>query len=108
MDIVQVFVESGLLRSIGLFLVTFIGALITEMLSLYADTQGVKPFLRKMMPGKSRHWYVVANAILLPIIGTILSFIILEPESVKTSLCAGLTWCGSLQSLGFTIETKKS
>lgn len=108
MDIFQFLIESGLLKSICLFFVTFVGALITEMLSLYADTQGVKPFLRKINPGKSKHWYVVANAILLPIIGTILSFVILEPDSVKTSLCAGLTWCGSLQSLGFSLETKKS
>lgn len=108
MNIMQAIIESGFLKSFFLLFVTFIGALITEMLSLYTGTQGVKPFLRKVLPGKSKHWYVVANALLLPIIGTILSFIILEPDSVKSSLCAGLTWCGTLQSLGFSIAAKKS
>lgn len=102
-----VFLENDWLRELFLFIMTFIGAFITEMLSLYTNTQGVKPFLRKIQPGKTRQWYVRTNAILLPVIGTILSFVILEPESVKTSLCAGLTWCGTLQSLGFSKAPEK-
>lgn len=100
--------ESDLFKESFLFVVTFIGAFITEMLSLYTNTQGVKPFLRRIRPGKSKQWYVRVNAILLPVIGTILSFVILEPDSVKTSLCAGLTWCGTLQSLGLSKEIPKS
>ena len=100
--------ESSLLKEICLFVVTFIGAFITEMLSLYADTEGIKPFLRRIKPDKNKQWYIVANAIFLPVIGTILAFIILEPDNVKSSLCAGLTWCGILQSLGLTLESKKS
>ena len=37
----------------------------------------------------------------------ILSFTILEPDSTKTSLFAGLTWCGTLQSIGQTIKSDK-
>ncbi len=45
------------------------------------------------------------NCILLVIIGATMSYIILEPDSMKTSLCAGLTWCGTLQSLGLSVNT---
>ena len=108
METLVYILESSLFKGICFFIVTLIGAFITEMLSLYADTEGVKPFLRRIKPGKNKQWYIVANAILLPLIGTILSFIILEPDSVKSSLCAGLAWCGTLQSLGLTLESKKS
>lgn len=108
METAIMIIESNVFKGIFLFIVTFIGAFITEMLSLYADTEGVKPFLKRIKPGKNKQWYIVANAILLPVIGTILSFVILEPDNVKSSLCAGLTWCGTLQSLGLTLESKKS
>lgn len=84
------------------FFLTLVGAAITQMLSLKIGTVGVIPFLKTWCPKKSKTWYMRVNCVMLVIIGAILSFIILEPNSMKSSLCAGLTWCGTLQSLGLT------
>ena len=89
-----------LFKSLGYFFITFIGAAITQLLSFHYETVGATPFLKKFFPGKNERWYFRTNCITLIAIGTILSFIILEPDSIKASFCAGLTWCGTLQSLG--------
>lgn len=90
------------IRQILLFLTTLAGASISQLLSLHKELEGCQPFLKKAFPKKSRRWYFVSNTLLLPMIGTILAFIILEPDNVKASLCAGLTWCGTLQTLGLS------
>ena len=87
-------------ESVGYFFTTFIGAVITQLLSLHYGTVGANSFLKHFFPNKDDNWYYRANCITLITVGTILSFVILEPESVKASFCAGLTWCGTLQSLG--------
>lgn len=87
------------------FFVTIVGAAITQLLSLKIGTVGVIPFLKMWCPKKSKNWYMRANCVLLVIIGATMSYIILEPDTMKTSLCAGLTWCGTLQSLGLTANT---
>ena len=89
-------------QQIAFFLTTLAGASISQLLSLHKDLAGCQPFLKKAFPKKSARWYFVANALLLPIIGTILAYTILEPDNVKASLCAGLTWCGTLQTLGLS------
>lgn len=43
METLLYILESSLFKGICFFIVTLIGAFITEMLSLYADTEGVKP-----------------------------------------------------------------
>lgn len=88
------------------FFITLIGAAITQLLSLKMGTVGALPFLKMWCPNKGDTWYLRANCILLVLIGATMSFIILEPNSMKTSLCAGLTWCGTLQSLGLTTNSK--
>lgn len=82
------------------FIMTLTGAIITQLFSFNVKTVGATPFLKQYCPNKSDTWYFRANSIVLVLAGTLLSFIILEPDSVKTSLFAGLTWCGTLQSLG--------
>ena len=89
-------------QQILFFLTTLAGATISQLLSLHKDLEGCQPFLKKAFPKKSKRWYFICNALLLPLIGTILAFIILEPDNVKSSLCAGLTWCGTLQTLGLS------
>lgn len=84
------------------FMTTLGGAVISQLLSLYKNLEGCQPFLKKAFPKRSKRWYFIVNAIILPLIGAILAFVILEPDNVKTSLCAGLTWCGTLQTLGIS------
>lgn len=87
------------------FFITLVGAAITQLLSLKIGTVGATPFLKMWCPQKSKTWYLRANCVMLVMVGAILSFIILEPNTMKTSLCAGLTWCGTLQSLGLTANS---
>lgn len=82
------------------FFLTLVGATMTQVMSLKMGTVGTRPFLEMWWPKKSDVWYSRMNCLLLIILGTILSFVILEPDSAKSSLFAGLTWCGTLQSLG--------
>lgn len=89
-------------QQILFFLTTLAGASISQLLSLHKELEVCQPFLKKAFPKKSKRWYFISNALLLPIIGTILAFIILEPDNVKASLCAGLIWCGTLQTLGLS------
>ena len=89
-----------------LIIVTFAGAIISEMLSIYADMIGCKTFLKKLFPGKSERFYFVIDALLMPFIGTALAYFIMEPTSLKTAFCAGLTWCGTLQTLGLTLKSE--
>ena len=89
-----------------LLLITFAGAIISELLSIYADMIGCKTFLKKLIPNKSDRFYFIVDALLLPFIGTALAYFIMEPTSMKTAFCAGLTWCGTLQTLGLTLKSE--
>lgn len=97
--------NASLFQDCWFFFLTFIGATITQVLSFNIGTVGATTFLQMWFKEKSDIWYARRNCILLVLVGTILSFIILEPNSAKTSLFAGLTWCGTLQSLGQTIKS---
>lgn len=104
--IIQTLLEhSDIFRECWNFFITIVGAAITQLLSLKIGTIGATPFLKMWCPKKSKNWYMRVNSILLVIIGATMSYIILEPDSMKTSLCAGLTWCGTLQSLGLSVNT---
>lgn len=89
-------------QQIFFFIATLVGAFISQLLSLHKDLKGCQPFLKMAFPKKSKRWYYISNSLLLPVIGSILAFVILEPDNVKASLCAGLTWCGTLQTLGLS------
>lgn len=82
------------------FFLAWFGAISGHLLSLYSkDFQGTQPFLRKMFPDKQESFYVRADFILLPIIGTVLSITLLEPTNMKSAVFAGLSWSGSLVAL---------
>lgn len=102
MDSLAQFIEWSTFRHCLLFATTLAGAIISQMLSLHKNLEGCTPFLKKAYPKKSKRWYFLANSIILPLVGSLLAYVILEPDSVKTSLCAGLTWCGTLQTLGIS------
>lgn len=71
--------NSDTFQSIWFFFVTLIGAAITQVLSLNSEDMGATPFLKQMWPDKESIWYVRRNFVIIVFLGTILSFIILEP-----------------------------
>lgn len=76
------------------------GAICGHILSLYSDDfKGCQPFLRKMFPDKRDTFYIRLDFILLPIIGAVLSMVLLEPSNLKSAIFAGLSWSGSLMAL---------
>lgn len=91
--------------NIECFLTLLAGAIICQLLSLNSQKiQGIKPFLKNFFPGKSKEWYYRVNVIVFPLIGTFLAYVLLSPTDLKSSLLAGITWCGSLQSFGIFLE----
>lgn len=91
-------------QRVWFFFVTLFGAAATQVLSLNSDELGATPFLKQMWPGKEDIWYIRRNFLIIVCLGTVLSYVILEPNTLKTSLCAGLTWCGTLQSIGLRLK----
>lgn len=76
------------------------GAICGHILSLYSnDFKGTQPFLKKMFPNKREQFYVRIDFLLLPIIGAILSVVLLEPDNLKSAVFAGLSWSGTLVAL---------
>lgn len=106
MDVFWHFVlDNGeIFQRIWFFIVTLIGASATQVLSLNSENMGATPFLKQMWPGKEEIWYKRRNFVIIVLLGTVLSYVILEPNTLKTSLCAGLTWCGTLQSIGLRLK----
>lgn len=102
MENIKDFIDWEFFKQVIFFLTTLVGAIISQLLSLHKNLEGCTPFLKRAWPKKSKRWYFLTNSIVLPLVGSVLAYIILEPESIKTSLCAGLTWCGTLQTLGIS------
>ncbi len=81
-------------------LISWFGAICGHILSLYSDDfKGCQPFLKKMFPNKKETFYVRFDFILLPIIGAVLSMILLEPTNLKSAMFAGLSWSGALMAV---------
>jgi hypothetical protein len=84
---------------------TWVGAMCGHILSLYSndfssnDFSGTRPFLEKILPNKSDTFYHRLDLVLLPIIGAILAFCLLDPNSAKSSIFAGLSWSGTITAL---------
>lgn len=84
----------------NIFFLTWVGALCGHILSLYAnDFLGTKPFLERILPNKSDTFYYRMDFIILPLIGTILAYVLLDPDNVKSSIFSGLSWSGTLVAL---------
>ena len=84
----------------NVFLQTWVGALCAHLLSLYSeDFKGTIPFIKKLIPNKSETLYFRIDFFILPIIGALLAYVLLDPNSLKTSIFAGLSWSGTLIAL---------
>lgn len=78
----------------------WIGAFCTHILSFYrGDFKGTIPFLEKLIPGKSEAFYFRFDLIILPILGTILALVLIQPDNIKASIFTGMTWNGSMSAL---------
>ena len=78
----------------------WLGALIGHMLSIYdKDFKGIHFIMEKLFPNKKEIVYDRIDFLLLPIIGCILAYILIEPSNYKTAFFAGLTWSGTLVAI---------
>lgn len=85
---------------VGLLLCTWMGAMFGHMLSLYDTSfKGCKSFLSRVIPGKRDVFYDRLELFLLPIIGCILAYLLLDPSNMRSATFSGLTWSGSLVAL---------
>ncbi len=81
----------------NIFFQTWLGAVCAHLLSLYSDDfKGTIPFVKKLMPNKSETFYFRIDFIILPLIGALLAYVLLDPTSLKASIFAGLSWSGTL------------
>lgn len=81
----------------NIFFQTWLGALCAHLLSLYSDDfKGTIPFIKKMFPNKKDTFYFRLDFIILPFIGALLAYVLLDPSSLKSSIFAGLSWSGTL------------
>lgn len=76
----------------------YAGSVCTQLLSL-SEFKGTMPFFENFFPGKSVEFYYRLNFVILPVVGTFLAYILLEPKGVYQSVFAGLSWSGSLIAL---------
>lgn len=78
-------------------LLTYFGALVVPILSLYPkEFKGALTFLQKMFPNKSERFYFLLDFLIVPIIGALLGYYLLDPISTKASICAGLSWSSTI------------
>ncbi len=81
----------------NIFFQTWLGAVCAHLLSLYSDDfKGTIPFVKKLLPNKSKTFYFRIDFIILPVIGALLAYVLLDPNSLKASIFAGLSWSGTL------------
>lgn len=81
----------------NIFFQTWLGAVCAHLLSLYSDDfNGTIPFVKKLLPNKSETLYFRIDFIILPLIGALLAYVLLDPSSLKASIFAGLSWSGTL------------
>ncbi|MEB3800748.1 hypothetical protein INQ45_06595 [Flavobacterium columnare] len=81
----------------NVFFQTWLGAVCAHLLSLYSDEfKGTIPFVKKLIPNKSETFYFRIDFLILPLIGALLAYVLLDPASLKASIFAGLSWSGTL------------
>lgn len=81
-------------------LITYFGALCGHILSIYSsEFKGSIPFLEKIFPNKTPVFYFRVDFMIMPIMGALLAFFLLEPDDIKASLFAGLSWSGTMMAI---------
>lgn len=82
------------------FFKTWLGALCAHVLSLYSsEFNGTIPFIKNIFPNRSDKFYFRWDFFLLPVIGALLAYVLLDPTNLKSSIFAGLSWSGTLIAL---------
>jgi hypothetical protein len=92
--------QSDFAREVGLFVVTAITALATQVLFWDVDPARVADRLRPMIPDKSRFAVVIPILILLSIaVGAFIGFIVYDPQDVRQATIAGVGWYTAVRSI---------
>lgn len=80
--------------------ITWVGAVFAQMLSICSPKfKGILPFVKKLIPGKSGSFYFRLNFVFVPLIGALIAFILMEPDSTRDALLSGLSWTGTITAL---------
>ncbi len=79
---------------------TWLGAVSAHVLSKFKpEFHGTIPFLQGIYPSQSDAVYKRLDFIILPLIGSFIAFILMEPGNLKACLLTGITWTGSIIAL---------
>ena len=83
--------------TLTILLLTWLGAVMGHILSLYdREFMGTTSFMKRVLPGKKDSFYERVDFIMLPFIGCLLAFFLLDPSNIKSAIFSGLTWSGTL------------
>ena len=86
---------------------TWLGALSCHMLSLYnKGFTGTTQFLKGIIPNKSQSFYSRWDAVILPLIGALVAFSLLDPTSLKQAMWDGISW--SISLIAFVKKTNNT
>ena len=91
--------DAGDLLALKLSAVTFVSALVMELLSVRKDFAGTQPFLRRAFPTASEEAIFRADVILVVFIGTFIGMVFFQPQTMAQALSAGFGWVGVLKVL---------
>lgn len=92
--------QSELARGVGLFAITTITALATQVLFWDVDPARVADHLRPLIPDKSRFAVVIPILILLSIsVGAFIGFVVYDPQDVRQATIAGVGWYTAVRSI---------
>lgn len=82
---------------VKIFLCIYVGAIVAHILTVYADNfKGLKPFLTKIFPNKPDVFYDRLDLVFLPVIGSLLAFVLISPVDFKSAISSGLSWTGTV------------
>lgn len=80
----------------ALFSATLLGSFAMYVFSLQRGFAGAVAFLRKMFPDHSQVFYDRLDFFLVTITGSVIGFILFDPQRVHQALVAGLGWVSAV------------
>ena len=95
----QIVTFGPLLQQALYYATVLFGATVTQMLSLTKNFKGTQDFLRRLAPKLGDEAVFRWDFVIVTIIGSLIGFILFEPNGYKQALLAGIGWTASIQAL---------
>lgn len=61
--------------------------------------KGLQPLLKKIFPKMGERWLILLEVLISPVLGSIFTYLIMEPSNMKDAVLEGLTWSGTFVAL---------